>query len=69
MNGELLTIKDVAQRAGVSTQAIYQRLDKDLKPYLQVKEGKKYLKAEALELFNKAPLQPPLQLSHRKHAE
>ena len=61
MNGELLTIKDVAQRAGVSTQAIYQRLDKDLKTYLQVKEGKKYLKAEALELFNKAPLQPPLQ--------
>lgn len=35
MTKGLLTIKEVAQRAGVSTQAIYQRLDKDLKPYLQ----------------------------------
>lgn len=61
MNGELLTIKEVAQKAGVSTQAVYQRLDKDLKPYLQVREGKKYLKAGVLELFNKAPLQAPLQ--------
>lgn len=61
MNGELLTIKEVAQRAGVSTQAIYQRLDKDLKPFLQVQDGKKYLEAGALELFNKAPLQETLQ--------
>lgn len=61
MNGELLTIKEVAQKAGVSTQAIYQRLDKDLKPFLQVQDGKKYLEAGALELFNKVPLQAPLQ--------
>ena len=59
MTEELLTIKEVAQRAGVSTQAIYQRLDKDLKPYLQVVDNKKCLKIEVLELFSKSPLQEP----------
>lgn len=59
MTEGLLTIKEVAQRAGVSTQAIYQRLDKDLKPYLQVVENRKYLAPEVLELFNKKPSQEP----------
>lgn len=49
--GELLTIKEFAERAGVSTQAIYQRIAKDLQPYLQVKNGKKWLDSEALQLF------------------
>lgn len=57
MTDELLTIKEVAQRAGVSTQAIYQRLDKDLNPYLQVVDNKKCLKIEVLELFSKSSLQ------------
>ena len=61
MNEGLLTIKEVAQRVGVSTQAIYQRLDKDLKEYLQVVDGKKFLKIEALEAFSKSPLQAPCQ--------
>lgn len=49
--GELLTIKEFAERAGITTQAIYQRIAKDLKPYLQVVNGKKMLNVEALQLF------------------
>lgn len=47
-----LTIKEFAKRAGVSTQAIYQRLSKDLAPYLQVANGKKTLDDAALALFS-----------------
>lgn len=49
--GEYISIKEFAERAGVSTQAIYQRIAKDLKPYLQVVNGKKALNIEALRLF------------------
>lgn len=49
---DLLTIKEFAEKAGVSQQRIYQRLAKDLKPYLKMVENKKMLKIEALELFN-----------------
>lgn len=49
---EYISIKEFAERAGVSTQAIYQRLAKDLQPYLQVEKGKKRLNIEALRLFN-----------------
>lgn len=48
---EYLTIKAFANLAGVSSQAIYQRLDKDLKKYLKVIEGKKMLSSEALTEF------------------
>ena len=47
-----LTIKEFAKQAGVSTQAIYQRLSKDLAPYLQVANGKKTLDDAALALFS-----------------
>lgn len=50
--GELLTIKEFAERAGVSTQAIYQRTAKDLKPFVQLAQGKKRLDSEALKLFS-----------------
>lgn len=49
--GEYITIKEFATRAGVSPQAIYQRLDKDLKKYLKVIEGKKMLNSEGLTVF------------------
>lgn len=48
---EYLSIKDFASRAGVSPQAIYQRLDKDLKSYVKVVDKKKTLSIKALELF------------------
>jgi DNA-binding protein Fis len=50
--GEYLSIKEFSTSAGVSPQAIYQRLDKDLKPYLKDFKGKKSLNIQALELFS-----------------
>lgn len=46
-----LTIKEFADFVGISTQAVYQRLDKDLKEYYEVIDGKKYLKKSVLSLF------------------
>lgn len=51
MNDELLTIKEFAEAAGVSKQAIYFQLDSRLKPFLVQVENKKMLKKEALEKF------------------
>ena len=48
MDNEYLSIKDFASRAGVSPQAIYQRLNKDLKPFLETRNGKKVLSVQAL---------------------
>ena len=43
-----LTIKELANEVNITTQAIYQRLDKDLKKYLQIIDGKKMINAEAI---------------------
>lgn len=51
---ELLTIKEFAKSAGVSSQAVYQRLTKSLQPYVVELNGKKHLKREALALFDGA---------------
>lgn len=48
---EYLTIKEFAEMAGVSKQAVYQRLTGTLKPYVSIKEGVKYLNIRALELY------------------
>lgn len=48
---EYLTIKEFADAAGVSKQAVYQRLTGTLKPYVSVKDGVKYLNIRALELY------------------
>jgi septal ring factor EnvC (AmiA/AmiB activator) len=50
---EYLTVKEAADVFGVSVQAVYQRLDKDFKPYLKVVEGKKRLDKRVFELNNK----------------
>ena len=49
---ELLTIKEFAEAAGVSSQAVYQRLTKSLQSYVVELNGKKHLKREALALFD-----------------
>lgn len=50
---DVLTIKEAAEIASVTTQAIYQRLKKDLKPYLQYENGKKVLKSDVVKVLNK----------------
>lgn len=46
-----LTIKEFADIVGISTQAVYQKLDKDLKEYYTVIDNKKYLDKRVLTLF------------------
>ena len=48
---DYLTVKEFASKANVSVQAIYQRLDRDLKPYLKMFKGKKYISSEGLRFF------------------
>ena len=45
---EYLTIAEFAKRVKVSKQAVYQQLDKKLKPYLIVIDGKKKLNIKAI---------------------
>jgi len=49
MNNEYLTIKEYAELKGVSVQAVYKRLKGNLQPFVEVVEGRKVLKREALE--------------------
>jgi len=51
MDDQYISVKDFASRAGVSPQAIYQRLDKDLKPFFKVVERQKRLDIKALDVF------------------
>lgn len=50
---ELLTVKEVAEIASVTTQAIYQRLKKDLKPYVEYDNGRTALNPDVLKVLNK----------------
>lgn len=52
MKDEYISISEFAKRAGVSQQAVYKRLDKDLKPWLIIKENKKALNIKALDIFS-----------------
>lgn len=54
MDKEYLSIKEFAEAAGVSQQAIYKQLNNKLKPYLIVVEKRKMLEKSALSLFSKA---------------
>lgn len=52
---EFYTVSEFAELRGVSKQTIYQQLNKGLKKYLKVVEGKKLISAEALkEKFNQS---------------
>ena len=48
---EYLTKKEFADIAGVSKQAVYQRLTGALKPYVSIRDGIKYVNIKALKLY------------------
>ena len=50
---DYISIKEFAELAGVSQQAIYKQLNNKLKTYLKVVDNKKMLNKSALELFKK----------------
>jgi len=58
-----LSIKEFSGRAGVSPQAVYQRIDKDLKEHFKLIEGKKALSVKALDLFVIQPSDQPVDQS------
>ena len=62
---ELLTVQEFAEKAGVSVQAVYKRLNNSLNPYIQLVEGRKMLKSSALsEVYGvevEQPIQPSIQ--------
>lgn len=47
--GQWLTVRQFADAAGVSIQAVYQRLDKDLSSYLKTENGRKFVNSDALQ--------------------
>jgi hypothetical protein len=56
-NKELLTVKEVAEIVGVSTQYIYRLLQTDLKPYVMNVDNKRYIKTSAITDFFDIELQ------------
>ena len=57
MDQQYLTVKQFAERAGVSTQRVYQLLTKSLQEFTKTEHGKKYISIEGLRVFEKDPLQ------------
>lgn len=56
MKDEYISISEFARRAGVSRQAIQQRLDTSLRDFVKDTQGKKLLNSKGLELFRGASL-------------
>lgn len=56
MKDEYISISEFARRAGVSRQAIQQRLDTSLREFVKDTQGKKLLNSKGLELFKGASL-------------
>lgn len=64
---EYISIKEFAERAKVSPQAIYKRLGKDLLPFIKEEQGRKTISIEALELFNcSQPVVEPVESAESK---
>lgn len=51
MEKQFYSVSEFATKRGISKQAVYQQLNKTLKPFLKVENGKKYIDGAALELF------------------
>ena len=58
---ELLTVQEFAEKAGVSVQAVYKRLNNSLNPYIQLIEGRKMLKSSALSEIYGVEVEQPIQ--------
>lgn len=58
---EYISVSDFADRAGCSKQAVYQQLNKKLKPYVKVIDGKKTINSKALREVYGKEIQPESQ--------
>ena len=57
MEQEYLSVRQFAKRAGVTTQRIYQMMNKFLKSYCKVEDGKKYISADGLKIFERTEIE------------
>lgn len=57
MGQQYLTVKQFAERAGVSTQRVYQLLTKSLQEFTKTEHGKKYISIAGLKVFERDTLQ------------
>ena len=48
---EFLTVQEIADIVGVTSQAIYRRLNTNLKPFVKTLEGRKYISRDALRVL------------------
>ncbi len=58
---DFLTVKEFAEKAGITTQRVYQLLAKDLQSYCKVIANTKYIHISALERFTTKPICKDLQ--------
>lgn len=58
---EYISVSEFADRAGCSKQAVYQQLNKKLKPYVKVIDGKKTINSKALREVYGKEIQPESQ--------
>ena len=54
---EYISVAEFANKAGVTCQAVYLRLNKDLKPYLKLDGKRKTVSVEGLKLFQKSSVE------------
>lgn len=74
---QYLSVRQVANAANISAQAVYQRLDKDLKPFVKTIKGRKMLSIEVLQLLGvtdaptcqEQPKEVDKQLTSEENAE
>lgn len=59
-NSELLTVQQFADAAGISKQAVYKAINNQLKPFVQLVNGKKMLRREALQEVYGISIDQPL---------
>lgn len=69
MNDEYISIKEFAELAGISVQAVYKRLNNQLNPYVKLVENRKMLKKSALYEVYGIEVEQPIQPKHStKHS-
>ena len=61
----LMTVKELAEAAGVSTQAIYKRLRTDLQPFVKDDNGKRMIDSSALDRLSGNRAQQDTEVTNR----
>lgn len=69
MNDGLLTVQQFADAAGISKQAVYKKLNNQLKPFVQLVDGKKMLQNKALSEIYGVEVDQPSQPNSQPNSQ